>query len=391
MRVLITEADHKNTLAAVRALGMNGIEIVVSGRKRLEPAFYSKYCKKKYIYSDPVDHEVEFVKDIIDIVTREKIDVILPIGAESCVVVSKYKGVLSKITKVAVSDYAIFLKAYDKLQTIEIGKEIGVPCPKTFGILEFEDLENIIKELGFPIVLKAKKGSGYSGVKIINKRSELRKKYDDLINVDTKNENIYDHRNIIVQEYIPGDIHDVCIFANHGHIIRAVTQKRIKTLPVIGGGGIWNITTNNVRLIEYSKKLIHTIQYHGPAQIEFKLDKEGMPRLIEINPKFWGTLDLSIQAGVNFPLISARVAMGEKLNPNYCYKEGFEYIWIFPYQFVSFLRTKEKVKCLLDLRRLLRRNVATEFSLTDILPNIVTIFASFFALFKKEAILKTFR
>lgn len=230
----------------------------------------------------------------------------------------------------------------------------------------------------------------YSGVKIINNKTELRQKYYELIQTDIKNDDIYNHRHPMVQEYIPGDIYDVCIFADQGRIIRAVTQKRLR-LPVTGGAGIWNITTDNLGLMEYNKKLIRAMKYHGPAQIEFKIDKEGKPRLMEINPKFWGTLDLSIQAKTNFPLIAAEVAMGHKVEPNFSFKKGIEYIWLFPYQLIYFIKTKKKLRFILDLVKLFRRNTKTEFSIKDLLPNIVTICLSFMSLFKKENIRKALR
>jgi len=390
MRVLITDASHRNALAAVRALGKNDIYLVVGGTNKLGPAFFSTYCKKRYLYSNP-DEEGKFVKDLITIIKKEKIDVLLPIGIEACVIISKNKQKFTKLTNLALSDYNTFLKAHDKSKTMKIANKIGVPCPKTFYPRSFEDAKQKAEKTGYPLILKSRKGSAYSGVKIVNNIAELRQKYYELVKNDIKNDDIYDNRHPMVQEYIPGDIYDVCIFADHGRIIKAVTQKRLKTLPVTGGAGIWNITTDNLGLMEYNKKLIKTMKYHGPAQIEFKLDKKGKPRLMEINPKFWGTLDLSIQAGVNFPLIATKVAMGHKVTPNFSSKKGIEYIWLFPYQVIYFLKTKKKLKFIIDLVKLFRKNTKNEISLKDLKPNIITIYSSFLGLFKKENIKKALR
>ena len=390
MRVLITDADHRNALAAVRALGKKGIYVVVGGENKLGPAFFSKYCKKRYLYSNPEEEE-NFVKDMIAIIKKEKIDVLLPIGIKTCVIVSKNKKKFTKLTNLAISDYKIFLKAHDKSITIKIANNIGVPCPKTSFPKSFEGTKQMAEKTGYPLILKARKGSAYSGVKIVNNKTELSQKYYELVKTDIKNDDIYDHRHPMVQEYIHGDIYDVCIFADRGRIIRAVTQKRLKTLPVTGGAGIWNITTDNLGLMEFNKKLIQTMKYHGPAQIEFKIDKKGIPRLMEINPKFWGTLDLSIQAEANFPLIATEVAMGHKVTSNFSLKKGIEYVWLFPYQVIYFLKTKKKLKFILDLFKLFRRNTKTEFFAKDLIPNIVTIYSSFMGLFKKENIKKALR
>jgi predicted ATP-grasp superfamily ATP-dependent carboligase len=390
MRVLVTDADHRNALAAVRALGKQGIYVVVAGRRELGPAFFSRYCKKRYFYPNPADEE-NFVEALIEIIKRERIDVLLPIGATSCVLGSKNKKRLTAIVKMALPDYRTFLKAYDKSKTVRIAEQLGVPCPKTFFPRSFEETEQAAMELGYPLVLKARKGSGYSGVKIVEDRSELRGKYFNLIETNGKNTEVYDHRHPLVQEYIPGEIYDVCIFAYHGKIVRSVTQGRLKTLPVTGGAGVWNVTTDDLGLTEYTGKLAKAIHYHGPAQIEYKLDQTGRPRLMEINPKFWGTLDLSIEAGANFPLLAANAAMGEKLGPDSSFKKGIEYVWLFPYQLVYFFRTKRKLEYILDLRRLFRRNVKTDFYWSDLLPSIVMIYSSFVGLFKRENVSKVFR
>ena len=103
MKVLITDASHRNALAAVRALGKNGIYVIVGGENKLGPAFFSKYCKKRCLYSNPEEEE-NFIKDLIAIIEKEKIDVLLPIGIKTCVVISKNKQKFTKLTNLAISD-----------------------------------------------------------------------------------------------------------------------------------------------------------------------------------------------------------------------------------------------------------------------------------------------
>jgi predicted ATP-grasp superfamily ATP-dependent carboligase len=64
--------------------------------------------------------------------------------------------------------------------------------------------------------------------------------------------------------------------------------------------------------------------------VEFKRDRrDGSYRLMEINPKFWGSLDLSIAAGVEFPWLAVQAALGEPVDETFPYPVGLRFRWTF--------------------------------------------------------------
>jgi predicted ATP-grasp superfamily ATP-dependent carboligase len=336
------------------------------------------------LYHNPKINEDIFIDDIINFINNYKVDVLIPIGISTCVAVSKNKQKLSKYVKLAVADYNIFKIAHDKSKTLEAARKVGVPIPKSFICNSYSDAEKYAPEIGYPLILKARKGSAYSGIMLIKNKEELKEKYTKLITAKIENKHIYDHDNPLIQEFIPGDIYDVCVFAENGKILSSLSQKRLRTLPVNGGGGIRNITTWDEELIKYAKKLINEINYHGPAQIEFKLDHNGQPRLMEINPKFWGTLDLSIAAGINFPQIAVDIANNKKIDSYKKYQIGLEYAWVVPYQMVYFLKTKHKLKYLLESINFFKSNVKYDIKLNDLLPSLIVFLKSLKMILNKE-------
>lgn len=45
--------------------------------------------------------------------------------------------------------------------------------------------------------------------------------------------------------------------------------------------------------------------------VEWKVDlRDGRPKLMEINPRFWGSLELAVRSGVNFPSLYADADRG---------------------------------------------------------------------------------
>ncbi len=384
MRTLVLDAHMKNSLAVVRSIGRGGHYVISGGFGKTDQAFYSKYCKQKMLYHNPKINEDIFIDDIINFINNYKVDVLIPIGISTCVAVSKNKQKLSKYVKLAVADYNIFKIAHDKSKTLEAARKVGVPIPKSFICNSYSDAEKYAPEIGYPLILKARKGSAYSGIMLIKNKEELKEKYTKLITAKIENKHIYDHDNPLIQEFIPGDIYDVCVFAENGKILSSLSQKRLRTLPVNGGGGIRNITTWDEELIKYAKKLINEINYHGPAQVEFKLDKNGNPKLMEINPKFWGTLDLSIMSGVNFPLLTYNSAVNKKQQVKIKYKVGLEYAWIFPYQLIYLFKVKNKIKYFLECINYFKPNVRYDIQFDDLLPSVLSFFSSMKQLFNKD-------
>ena len=80
------------------------------------------------------------------------------------------------------------------------------------------------------------------------------------------------------------------------------TQKRFCTFPHEGGPGVYNETTDRPDLREQAIALLRRMKWHGPAQVEFKVGRRDQrPKLIEVNSRFWGTLDLAVLCRCEFP------------------------------------------------------------------------------------------
>ena len=64
-----------------------------------------------------------------------------------------------------------------------------------------------------------------------------------------------------------------------------------------------------------NKKIFSRIKWNGPAQLEFILDeRDNTYKLIEINPRFWGTTGLAVKAGVNVGKFAIDVGLGKELD-----------------------------------------------------------------------------
>lgn len=70
-------------------------------------------------------------------------------------------------------------------------------------------------------------------------------------------------------------------------------------------------------------RLLRELNWYGLAMVEFKVDpRDGVPKLMEINPKLWGSLNLAIASGVDFPALLYRLAVDGDVRPVFDYQVG---------------------------------------------------------------------
>ena len=345
MKVLVTDAGYKHALAAIRSLGKKGI-YVIAGAHRRGQAFYSKYCRERVIYPDPADPD-KFAEFMIDYVRENRIDVLLPIGYLSCMALSKYLDELRKCVKIPLGDYGAMEIAGDKTKTMDFARTVGVATPKEFRTPDEVDR--------FPIVVKGNKESGH--ITYVNSREELAR-------VDTSDS--------VLQEYISGGGYGYYALYNEG-IPRAIfMHKRIREFPATGGASTAAESYYDPQLREQGEVLLRALNWHGVAMVEFKKDnRDGIYKLMEINPKFWGSLDLSIACGVDFPYLAVRMAVDGDIEPVEEYRRGLRFRWPFPDDFKHLLANPKSAGDWLS--DFLRKNTRSNLSISDPVPNLYQV------------------
>ena len=304
--VLVTNGTYFNALAIVRCLGKKGIRVVVSSEKEPCIAGISRYCDKCYIVKNKV-------KEYKEIIKKEHINVILPVGYKSVKFFSYNKKIFDKIAKIPIVNYKKFLVAGDKSKTYKFAEKIKIPVPKTVIIKKISDLNKIKK---FPVVIKASEESG--SVKYAHNKKELITIFEQMRTKYKKH-----LHPPIIQEYIPG-INGYGFYALYwkGKLVAYYMHQRLHMFPRSGGASTMAQTFYDKKLFELGKRILDKLRWHGVAMVEFKKNEEnGKYYLIEINPKYWGSLDLGIHAGYEIPYYHVLKAIGRNVNFRYKYKK----------------------------------------------------------------------
>ena len=250
-----------------------------------------------------------------------------------------------------------------------VGSEFDTPT--TYAIADGQALEEIGGTLSYPCVVKLRRGAGAVGLSFPESREQLKQVFERR---RPEPDMVFDYDNLLVQEYIPGEVHDACLLFHEGEVRASLTQHRLRMYPSRGGVGTVIDTTDEPELIERAVPLLESLKWHGPAQVEFKTDtRDGRPKLIEVNGRYWGALDLSIRAGVNFPLLACRMARDGDVEPVLHYQTGLRYRWPLPFGVLDILERKQLRSSLRDFRGP-HHDAISDLRITDPVPVAAEVF-----------------
>ena len=317
LKVLLTDGNFKHTLAAVRSLGRRGARVEVLEKGRWSVSSLSRYCAGQVKAPDPRDGEA-FSRFLADLVARRPYDVLIPVSYASVVQASAARDLIMPKVRMVLPDPGALAIAGHKGRTAELAAELGIPVPRTFQPGSDRDLEEIARTAVFPLVVKGATDAGNLGY--ARNPGELKSLYRSLAPFDP-----------LVQEYIPGEGYGFFALYNRGSARAVFMHRRIREYPVTGGPSSLAESIRDPVLSELGTRLLDRLGWHGPAMVEFKKDRrDGRYVLVEINPKLWGSLDLAIASGVDFPWLICRMAMDGDIEPVTEYRTGVKFRWVFP-------------------------------------------------------------
>jgi predicted ATP-grasp superfamily ATP-dependent carboligase len=322
-RVLLTDGAYKHTLAALRCLAKSDYLVDVIGPSKCLTS-WSKYLSR-ISYKQEDFCEENFDRFLI-FLKRQTYSVVLPIGAKSIELISRYKSEVEKYSLIPLADNAKIHICLNKQKTYSFAKQLGINIPKTWYISSKKDLRNHIHDIRFPVVIK----SNDEIVKDIPMYASNENDLLDILHVWGKN--IPEKNNVfcLVQEYIKGVGCGFFALYQEGLLKRIFMHKRIRETPPSGGASCCAMSIFEEDLFEAGKKLLDALVWHGVAMVEFRRAFDtGHLYLMEINPKFWGSLDLAIASGVNFPKLAVDMVLGQNIEYSDYYRVGLRYHWPF--------------------------------------------------------------
>jgi len=314
MSVIVTNASSAKALVVIRSLGRRGIDILTTDTERFSAAFFSRYCKGYFLSPSPENSPFAFINTLLSAVKKRKIDVLMPVNSTETLLVSKYKDKFELYTKVPYADYYKMIQLHDKGRLMKIAAELDLPVPQTYLIRNTYEIRKLAEKLTYPVIIKPRDATSSRGVKYAYTKEDFIREYKRFLT---------SAKYPLVQEYIPGDGYGVSVLFNQGELRALFTHKRLREYPITGGPSTLRESVKHPEMERIAVKLLEYMEWHGVAMVEFKLDKRvNRPVLIEVNPRFWGSINQAIVSGVNFPYLLYKMATEGDIEPVFKYKLG---------------------------------------------------------------------
>lgn len=308
---VVVGGDHLG-LGVARSLGRRGIPVYVID-DLWAVASFSRYVTR-FVKVKSLREERETVDAVMAIGRRFGLKnwILVPTRDETVAAFSRCRAELAEFFRVTTPDWNTVKWAWDKKNTYELALQLKIPCPETFNPGSIEELEALESRLPLAVKPAVKENFFYAtGAKAWRAES-----MDDLRSLYRKAGQLISPQEIMLQEIIPGDgSHQVsyCAFFCNGKKHSSLVARRARQHPREFGRAATYVESIELPDIEEpSERFLEAIDYHGLAEVEFKLDpRDGKYKLLDVNARPWGFHSLGDAAGVDFSYLMFADQIGQ--------------------------------------------------------------------------------
>jgi predicted ATP-grasp superfamily ATP-dependent carboligase len=309
--VLIPDGESNLVINVLRCLSdVRGLKIYILSSEEYLPIRYSRYVSR-FIYENTSADPLAHIGRINELVEQYSIDVILPVHALAIRRLIAFRHLLLHPEKTLIPPSTeIFDLADDKIKLANQLLTLGIPYPGSWPLYDKDGALNDLNSFTYPLLLKPSVGiGGGAGILRFNDKKELSAYLDS----NTPLEDVF------LQEYVEGTDLGFNVLCKNGEILAYTIQ--LGTLfhddPYKPQIGLKMIREESI--LQAMRKLMRSLNWSGVAHIDMVFNPGNRDfKVLEINPRFWLTLQGSCLAGVNFPWLYCQTVREKKIQqPEY--------------------------------------------------------------------------
>ncbi|MDI1353195.1 MAG: ATP-grasp domain-containing protein [bacterium] len=288
MRILITGAGGAAAISVWKSLGQEH-ELFMADMDPCAAGLYLVPGERRFII--PAGDAPEYLATLLAICLQNKIQLLIPtVDAELVPIAKEEQEFTSKGIILALSSLTTLELCRDKYKLMNFCQDTGF-TPQ-YSLLT---TQSSLDAYHFPCFAKPRLGSGSQGAIVIQSKEELNALPKD--------------SSYLIQELLSGEEYSVDVYIHSkGFALAAVPRLRMK---IDSGIAVASQTKINPQLAQMALKIIQKVGIKYVANIQFKANAAGEFKLLEINPRFPGTLPLTAAAGIDIPKLLIKDINGE--------------------------------------------------------------------------------
>ena len=299
--VVVPEVSAGSTLACVRSLGKRNVPVVVVAADDDAPAFHSKYATETAIAPSPTSDLPGYRDALLELAARDDVLTVVPLRESDAYVLSKHRSAFAEHASIPLPSYDTVAGVQDWLSLRESALAAGTPIPETKPVDEWErwDRRTVVKSR-YSILVDDGRAT-FPDVRFFEAGEE-----PDVDRIIAEMGHVP-----VAQEFVPGVECGFFALFDYGEPVVTFQHRRVRSYTYAGGASVYRESVNVPELERIGTDLLSHLEWHGPAMVECKRDhRDGQFKLMEINPRFWGSLPLACTAGVEFPYLYYLLAKG---------------------------------------------------------------------------------
>lgn len=286
---------------------------------------YGSHVNKESIYLSLCDHsfqepifesENEYIDYCLETCKKYKIDILIP-GYKNLFITAKNVSLFEDIgVKVLISKDLYYMEmTEDKIKTYQEFKKHQIcEVPDYYVVNNAEQFKNAyfsLVEKGLRVCFKPAITEGGTGFRIVDEKSDSfgyvtgnmhpRITFEQAYKALKEKDSFQD---IILSEYLEGSEYSIDCLAYKGNLLCAVPRKKLSNRL--------RFLENNQELIEIAQKFNDIYKPDFIFNVQVRLTN-GIPKLLEVNPRMSGGLQHSCLSGVNMPYKALKLLLGEKV------------------------------------------------------------------------------
>lgn len=291
--ILITGAGGAAAVTLIRAL-RDRYRIIAADMDPLAVGLYLVPLEDRVLL--PRGDDPTFVPILLQEARTRGADLVIPtVDVELAGVSAATSDFASHAIAVLVETPATLDRCLDKWALVQVCAS-SVRVPVTV-LLDQDTTSSQIAALGAPFIIKPRRGAGGRGFAIIESESML---------ADVRRDGTQ-----ILQEFLPGEEFSIDVLARpDGHVVAAVPRRRDK---VDSGIAVAGRTMKEEPLVTFGRSVAKAIGVVGVVNVQARRAADGTPALLEVNPRFPGTMALTVMAGVDMPNLAVAAAFGQSI------------------------------------------------------------------------------
>jgi D-aspartate ligase len=304
-----------STLAAARSLGKAGIPVYASGRSGCR-AMHSRHCRLALPVPDGMEAQDYWEQILISDPDPKLIGCVILVGCdESLDFVEKREAALRQRHIVEEFRPELRQAMLDKLDTLVLARQAGVPTPNFWAVETAEDVLAIRSELRFPVMVKPLNSLAFME-EFGRKLFIIREDFDEVVEkVQLCRER--GHK-IMVVEMIPGPDSLLSSYYTYrttqGLLLYDYTKSVIRRWPVNRGGACFHQSEWLPETAEMGRRMFDGIGWQGIGNVEFKRDtRDGQLKIIEVNGRLTAGHPLVTRGGAPIDVIIYCHLTGQEL------------------------------------------------------------------------------